>query len=190
MANYQEARVRLTNTESKKLKSAAKKKRGAILGRNKKNFEGKELPDQLSVTTKQTTKIRNAFAKHLSIDVRWSKAQIYRIIQSGGSFCSWSANLGKISITNVSIHLATNNLPRLVSNLTLSAIKKLDRKISVKGTVRVGKGFTLFISNEDINAIMKIIKSLEDSGALTDGVAERVKNEIKKTRRWIFWKWS
>ena len=34
-----------------------------------------------------------------------------------------------------------------------------------------GKGFTLFILNEDMNVI-KIIKSLEDSGALIDGVTE------------------
>ena len=34
-----------------------------------------------------------------------------------------------------------------------------------------GKGFTLFILNEDMN-IIKIIKSLEDSGALIDGVTE------------------
>ena len=33
-----------------------------------------------------------------------------------------------------------------------------------KEAVRVGKGFTLFISNEDMNDIIKVIKSLEDSG--------------------------
>ena len=45
---------------------------------------------------------------------------------------------------------------------------------------RAGKRFTLFISNEDMNDIIKIIKSLEDSGVLTDGVTETVKYEIKK----------
>ena len=37
----------------------------------------------------------------------------------------------------------------------------------------------MFISNEDINDI-KIIKSLEDSGVLIDGVTETVKHEINK----------
>ena len=46
--------------------------------------------------------------------------------------------------------------------------------------MRAGKGFTLFISNEDLNDIIKIIKSLEDSGILIDGVTETVKHEIKK----------
>ena len=55
-----------------------------------------------------------------------------------------------------------------------------ERKISGKGAVRAGKGFTLFISNEDMNDIIKIIKSLKDSGLLIDGVTETVKNEIKK----------
>ena len=45
--------------------------------------------------------------------------------------------------------------------------------------MRAGKGFTLFISTEDMN-IIKIIKSLEDSGVLMDGVTETVKHEIKK----------
>ena len=46
-----------------------------------------------------------------------------------------------------------------------------------KGAVRAGKRFTLFISNEDMNDIIKIIKSLEDSGVLLDGVTETVKHE-------------
>ena len=52
--------------------------------------------------------------------------------------------------------------------------------MSGKGAVRAGKGFTLFISNEDMNDLIKIIKSLQDSGVLIDGVTEAVKHEIKK----------
>ena len=47
--------------------------------------------------------------------------------------------------------------------------------------MRVGKGFAIFISNEAMN-IIKIIKSLEDSGVLIDGVTERVKHEIKNKK--------
>ena len=46
--------------------------------------------------------------------------------------------------------------------------------------MRARRGFTLFISNEDLNDIIKIIKSVEDSGVLIDGVTETVKHEIKK----------
>ena len=71
-------------------------------------------------------------------------------------------NLGKKALTNIAISLARDNLPRLVSNLTSNAINKFKRKISGKGAGRAGKGFTSFILNEDMNGIIKIIKSLED----------------------------
>ena len=45
--------------------------------------------------------------------------------------------------------------------------------------MRAGRGFTLFISNEDLNDIPKIVKSLEDSGVLIEGITETVKHEIK-----------
>ena len=51
-----------------------------------------------------------------------------------------------------------------------------------KGTIRAGKGFTLFISNEDINDAIKIIKSLKDLGVLIDGVTETVKQNKKNKR--------
>ena len=59
-------------------------------------------------------------------------------------------------------------------------MNKFDKKISEKGVVRAEKGFTLFISNEDMNDIIKVITSLEDSRVLIDGVTETVKVEIKK----------
>ena len=46
--------------------------------------------------------------------------------------------------------------------------------------MRAGKGFTLFILHEDMNDIIKIIKSLQDWDVLIDGVAKTVKHEIKK----------
>ena len=76
MANYQEARVKLTNTQLNKLKSAAKNKTKTILRLSKKNFEDAELLHELFLTTRQTTKIRNAFANNISTDIKPSKAQI------------------------------------------------------------------------------------------------------------------
>ena len=49
-----------------------------------------------------------------------------------------------------------------------------------KELLKTGEGFTLFIWNQDMNDIIKIIKSLEDSGVLIDGVTDTVKHEIKK----------
>ena len=74
-------------------------------------------------------------------DIKLSNAQISKIIQSGGSFGSWLANLRKKALTNVAIPLAGDNLLGLVSNLTSSAVNRFDRKISGKGAARAGKGF-------------------------------------------------
>ena len=88
MANYQEARVELTNTQLSKLKSAAKDSTGTILRTNKKNILNEELPHELFLPTRQTTKIKNAFANNMSTDTKLSKAQMSQIIQSGESFGS------------------------------------------------------------------------------------------------------
>ena len=94
----------------------------------------------------------------MSIYIKLSKAQLSKKIQSGGSIGSWLTNLGKKTLTNIAILLARDNLPGLVSNLTSNTITKFERKISEKGAVRAGKGFTSFITNEDMNDIINIIK--------------------------------
>ena len=46
-----------------------------------------------------------------------------------------------------------------------------------------GPGFiTIVISNEEMNDIMKIVKSLEESGLLIKGVSEAIKNEAKEQK--------
>ena len=70
MWNYQEAIVKLTNEQLNKSKSAAKSKTGTILRLNKKNFEDEELPHELFLTTRQTTKIRNTFANNITTDIK------------------------------------------------------------------------------------------------------------------------
>ena len=46
-----------------------------------------------------------------------------------------------------------------------------------------GSGFTtIVISNEEMNDIMTIVKSLEESGLLIKGVSEAIKNEAKEQK--------
>ena len=118
----------------------------------------------------------------MSTDMKLSKVQITKIIQSVGAFGSWLGNLGKKSLRNIYFPLARENLPGVVSNLTSNVTNKFEREIRGKGAVRAGKGFILFNSNEAINNIIKIIKSLQDSNVLIDGVTEAVKHEIKKNK--------
>ena len=76
--------------------------------------------------------------------------------------------------------LARNNLPELVSNLVSNAINQFERKISGKAAVSARKRLTWFISNEDLNNIIKTIKLLEDLNVLIDGITETVKHDIRK----------
>ena len=68
----------------------------------------------------------------------------------------------------------------VASNAALNAINKFERKISGTGAVRVGKGFILFISNEDVDDIIKIVKSLGNSGILIDRITKAVEHQMKK----------
>ena len=74
-------------------------------------------------------------------------------------------NLGKKALRIVAIPLG-------ISNLASNAINTFERKISGQRAVKAGKELTLFISNEDMNVFIKIIKSLEDLGLLIDGVID------------------
>ena len=80
MVNYQEVRVKPTNTQLNKSNSAAKNKTVTIVRLNKKNFEDDELTHQSFLTTRKRTKIRNTFANKMSTDMESSKAQISKII--------------------------------------------------------------------------------------------------------------
>ena len=69
--------------------------------------------------------IRNAFANNMSTDIKLSKAQMSKTIQSGGSFGSWLGSLGKKALRNIGIPLTRDNLPGLVRNLT--SINKFEK---------------------------------------------------------------
>ena len=56
-------------------------------------------------------------------DIKPSKTQISKMIQSGGSFASWLDNLGRKALTNIAIPLAKENLTGLVSNLASNPIE-------------------------------------------------------------------
>ena len=76
--------VKLSDTELKKLNISVKDKTGTTLKIRLKVFNGNDLPHELLLTTRQKTKLRNAFNNNMSTDLKLSKAQISKIIQSGG----------------------------------------------------------------------------------------------------------
>ena len=74
MVEYTKVNVKLSNTQLKKLKDAVSNNIGTTLRINFKMFNGNNLPHELSLTTRQKSKIRNVFNKNRSIDLKLSKA--------------------------------------------------------------------------------------------------------------------
>ena len=96
MFEYSKVNVKLSDTQLKKLKNAVKNKSGKTLRISLKLFNGNNLPHELLLTTRQKSKLKNAFNNNISTDLKLPKAQISKIIQSGrflGSLLSKLAGL-------------------------------------------------------------------------------------------------
>ena len=121
MANYEEARVKLTNSQINNLNSAAKSKTGTTLRITRNNFQDEELPHELFLTTRRETKIRNVFANNMLSDIKLSKAQLSKIIQSG---IFYGAFLDKLAgpLMNVAFPLAKNVLVLVATMASLPAV--------------------------------------------------------------------
>ena len=143
-------------------------------------FNGNNLPHELLLTTRQKTKVINPFNNNTSTDLKFSKAQISKISQSGGFLGRLLGPLlktGSPLIKNVIKPLAKSVLIPL--GLTAAA-PAADAGIHNK---MLGSGnTTLIISNEEMNDIMKIIQAHEDSDILLKGVTKTIKNETKEQK--------
>ena len=80
MVEYSKVNVKLSDTQLKKLKTAAKNKTVCSLRISLKMFNGNDLPHELLLTRRQKTKLKNAFNNNMSTDLELSKAQISKII--------------------------------------------------------------------------------------------------------------
>ena len=84
MVEYTKGNVKSSDSQIKKLKDAVKDNTRTTLRIGLKMFNRDNLPHELLLTTRQKTKVRNAFNNNMSTDLKLSKAQINKIIQSGG----------------------------------------------------------------------------------------------------------
>ena len=173
MFEYNKVNVKLSDTQLKKLKTAVKDKTGATLTMSLKMFNGNDLPHELLLTTRQKTKLRNAFNNNMSTDLKLSKAQISKIIQSGGFLRSLISKLAG-PLMKVVIPLAKNVLAPLRITATASAVDAgIQKKIHGSRTT------TVIISNKETNDIMENVHALEDSNILLKAVIKTIKNETK-----------
>ena len=176
MVEYSKINCKLTNVQLNKLKKAVKSNEGATLRLGIKNFNKDELQHELFLTTtRQNTKLRNAINNNLATDIKLSKAQIKKLIQSGGFLGKFLSKLAG-PLTKVALPLAKNVLAPLGLTAAMSAIDgSIQKKIH-------GSGVQLIIEEEDMKDIMKIIEALETSGILLKGVSKTIENETKEQR--------
>ena len=154
MVEYNKIDCKLSNIQLSKLKKAVKDGSELVLRLGIKNFNKDELPHQLFLTTRKSTKLRNAINNNMSTDIKFSKAQLKKLIQSEGFLGSLLSKIAGPSM-KVAMPLVKNVLAPL--GLT-AAMPAIDGGIQKK--VR-GDGIKLMIEDEDMNDIMKIIKALE-----------------------------
>ena len=137
-----------------------------MLGDNETNF-----PHKLLLTNRQVLNLRKAFSNHLSANVKFSKTQLSKMIQSGGflgRLLGPFLKTGLPLIKNVIKPLAKSVLIPLGLTVAASAADAgIHNKILGSGHCRSSSALhnnnTILIkSNNEIEEIIKIVKFLED----------------------------
>ena len=180
MTQYNSLNAKLSNSQLNKLKSSIENENDVVL-RISSNIvsnsnDNTNFPHELLLTNRQVANIRKAFANHSSIDIKLSKTQLSKMIQSGGFLGNL---LGKLAgpLMKVAMPLAKNVLAPLGLSAAMSAIDG-----SIKKNMLGSGATTLTISNDEMDDILKIVKSLENSGVLLKGVSETIQHEAKEQR--------
>ena len=161
-----------------------------MIGDNETNF-----PHELLLTNRQVANLCKAFANYLSTDIKLSKAQLSTKIQSGGFLGRLLGPLLKTGLPltkHVIKLLAKSVLIPLGLTVAASAADAGIRK-KILGSGRLPSSSTsrnntttLIISNNEIEHIIEMVKSLEDSGLLFKKVTETDQNEVNKQKGGFF----
>ena len=125
MTQYNSLNVKLSNSQLNKLKSSIKNETDVVL-RISSNMvsnskDNTNFPHELLLTKRQVANIRKAFAKNTSNDIKLSKTQLSKMIQSGAFLGNL---LGKLAgpLMKVAMPLAKNVLGPLGISAAMSTI--------------------------------------------------------------------
>ena len=140
------------------------------------------FPHKLLLTNTQVSKVLKAFENGSTANIKLSKTPFKKIEQLEGF-------LGRLLEPFVKpvLPLIGNVLKSLAKSvLTLLELTAGATGVAIHNKI-FGSGMTvLIISNEEMNHIMKIVKSLEETGLLKKGLSETIKNEPKEKQRRVF----
>ena len=183
--------VKLSNSELNKLKSAIKNESEVVL-RLSSNMIGDaddkiNFPHELLLTNWQVANLHKDFANNWKTNIKLSKTQLSKMIQSGGFLGRLLGPLPKIGLPltrNVIKSLAKSVLiPLGLTRAAPAADAGIHKKILGSGKHKQNNNtITLIISNDEMKDIIQIVKSIEDSGLLLEGVSETIQNEAKEQK--------
>ena len=166
MNQYNSLNVKLSNSQLNKLKSAIKNGTDVVLG-----LSSNMIGNSDDETNRQVANLPRAFANHTSADIKLSKAQLTKMQK--GAFLRFLAPLLKSGLPLLKSAIK----PMSMLGLTAAA-STADAAINKK-ILESGNHTTLITSNDDMQDLLKIVKSLDDSGLILDGITETVKNKVK-----------
>ena len=187
MTQYNSLNVKQSNSQLNKLKSAIKNETDVVL-RVSSNMivdsdDNTNFPHELLLTNRQVANLCKGFSKNTSTDIMLSRTQLSKMIQSGGFLGRLLGPLlrtGLPLMKSVIKPLAKSVLvPLGLAAAASAADAGIHKKILESGH---NNNTTLTISNDKMDDILKIVKSLEDSGVLLKGVSETIQNEAKEQR--------
>ena len=187
MTQYNSLNVKLSNSQLNKLKSSIKNETDVVL-RISSNMvsnsnDNTNFPHELLLSNRQVANIRKAFANHSSTDIKLSKTQLSKMIQSGGFLGKLLGPLLKTGLPlmkSVIKPLAKSVLiPLGLTAAADAADAGIHRKILGSDH---NNNTILIISNDEMDDIFEIVKSLEDSGLLLKGVSETIQHEAIEQR--------
>ena len=125
MTQYNSLNVKLSNSQLNKLKSAIKNETDVVLrissGMVGNSNDNTNFPHKLLLTGRQVANVRKAFANNLSTDVKFSKTQLLKMMQSGGFLGNLLSKLAS-PLMKVEMPLAKNVLAPLELTAAISAI--------------------------------------------------------------------
>ena len=178
--------VNLSNSQLTKLKSAIKNETHVVLrlSLNMIGYSDDEtnFPHKLLLTNRQVADLRKASDNHTATDIKFSKTQLSKMIQSGPFLCKLLGQLLKARLSlmkNVAQSLAKSVLiPLGLTSVALAAYAGIHKKV-----LGSGHNTTLIISNKEMEDVLKIVKSLEDSGLLLKGVSEIIQKKMRQKNK-------
>ena len=194
MTHYNSLNVKLSNSQLNKLKSAIKNEIDVVLRLSSNMIDNSDdetnFPHKLLLTNREVSNLCKAFTNHLSTNIKFSKTQLSKMVQSGGFL---GGLLGPLLRTRLSLMkivikpLAKSVLVPLVLTAAASAAdagrhKKILGSSKHPLYLALPNNTNLIILNDEMKDILKIVKSLKDSGILLKGVGETCKNEAKEQK--------